>query len=82
MKLLKAGDVGPLFNNPQLWTPTAGRSLHYLVAVALPTMLLLGSASNLASANVGVGAPGTCNAAGLAGKLLQGISKVAGRRDS
>ena len=82
MKLLKAGDVGPLFNNPKLWTPPAGRWLHNLSAVALPTMPLSGLASTLAPGTVGTGTHESCTGTGLASKLLQGATKVSGRPDA
>ena len=82
MKLLGAGDVGPLFDNPKLWPPTDGRWLHKLIAVALPFMLLLGSASTLASGAVGTRTPECYTEAGLASKLLQKGLKVLGRRNS
>jgi hypothetical protein len=82
MKLLNAGDAGPLFNNPELWTPTAGGLLHNLIAVALPTTPLLGSASILASGIFGTGTPGRCTETGLASRLLEEATKVLGRLDS
>ena len=81
MKLLKAGDAGPFFNNRKLGTPTAGGLLHHLIAVALPTMPLLGSASTLTPGTVGTGTLENCTGAGLVSKLLQGGLKVLGRLD-